>query len=159
MSRTTSKAAANAATGIGITGSILMLLNPLTAPIGLVGLIAVPASRAYRTLLDKQEEKERRNNNMDFLPSISRHSNLPIYPYGNTYVPPEYPESVLAKTRPDLASEVLIEQSKNKMLTSLANSSVATEFARQGRGTYAATKRRRSLFGTELTEVVIRPID
>ncbi|GBE17211.1 hypothetical protein BMS3Abin15_01048 [bacterium BMS3Abin15] len=161
MPRTTSKEAANAATGVGIAGCIFMLLNPVTAIIGAAGIPAIIGARIFRFSMDNKEEKEiqeRRNTDMD-TDLIPHMHNRPLsYPFSHTPISVE-PEAVLAKFRPDLAADVLKTKSSDRLLSNLANSSVATEFARQGRGTHAAVKRTKHFFGGETTEAIIRPVD
>lgn len=83
------------------------------------------------------------------------------YPLGSTtFLTTTSPETELARNSPELATNVLLKQSLDRSLADLANSSVATEFARQGRGTYAAARRRKHFFGLagESAEFIIKPI-
>jgi len=81
----------------------------------------------------------------------------PILYIPSPIVRPE-PRDTIARRAPDLAADVLKTESIDNSLVELANSKVATIFAAQGAGTYAASIRKRSFFGGEKTEYIIRPI-
>ncbi len=120
-----------------------------------------------------QQEKEktvkhnnRRSEVMNNFPIVHNRTDTGIIPYdpyplspSTTFLTPASPETEIARISPPLAARVLMQQSLDQSLVSLANSSVATEFARQGRGTFVAARRKRHFFGGETTEIIIRPID
>jgi hypothetical protein len=168
---------ANNATAFGMTLAIGALFSPITVPIGLLGIICIPIARGVRAVLDNQAEKneerereEREEREDDVMKNIM---GLPtvrsVFPELDDYsslssslrflptVPS--PEDTIARFCPNLAASLLRTESGNNLLNNLANSSVATEFARQGRGTRAGVRTKKNWFtGGETTEAFIEPI-
>ncbi|MDD5032120.1 MAG: hypothetical protein PHR36_03690 [Patescibacteria group bacterium] len=173
---------ANNLTAFGMTLAVGALLFPPTAPAGVVGIIIIPIARGIRYLLDKQAENTENNKTEegDGGDTIMMRRGLPMARTGlpgfydddddrplcpSIYSWPQAPsfssspEDTIARVKPHLAVSLLRTQSGNTLLGNLANSSVATEFARQGRGTRAGVRTRRSwLTGSETTEAFIEPI-
>lgn len=157
---------ANFATGLGMTACGAALFCPATAPIAAVGLVLLPIARGIRAALDKHEEKKevrQRRREMNSLPTRYGldYDPFPVrYPHYDPFIVSQSPESIIAEYNPSLGAGVLKKQSADNVLTSLMNSSVATEFARQGRGVRAGVRIRKSWFsGAETTEAFIKPID
>lgn len=69
----------------------------------------------------------------------------------------ENPLTTLARTRPRLAFDAICSRSLDETHQS-AVAGPAMEFAKQGRGMHAITRRRRGFFGGETVETIIRPI-
>jgi hypothetical protein len=67
------------------------------------------------------------------------------------------PETVLAEVKPILAASVMRSLSLDRTHESIV-APAAAEFARQGRGTRAVTRRTRGFFGGESVETVVMPL-
>ncbi|MDD5071593.1 MAG: hypothetical protein PHQ42_02535 [Patescibacteria group bacterium] len=166
-----------------MTVCIGFLFSPLTAPAGIFGIIGIPIARAIRAVLDSQaeknEEKERNETEEREGNIMNISSTLPmvrtgisglfdhddIFPYSRSYTTPispflfsPKPENTIAGLNPDLGASLLRTQSGNSALGNLANSLVATEFAKNGWGTRAGVRTKRGFFGGETTEIFIEPI-
>lgn len=149
---TFSRSTAIATTFTGI-GAIAAFAPPAMLPISLLGLGAV---WIYRLL--NEEPPENRPPKEETMSSLlpMRYSGIPSFldmPYVPTRVDPL---AELARQAPSLAHEVMLKHSQDKMIEGLANSSVATEFAKQGRGVRMGVRRYRTLF-SEVTESYILP--
>lgn len=94
------------------------------------------------------------------LPTVWRQPITDVVPYYPSYptVVEVKPETELARVAPVLAARVLSQQSRDQALVGLANSSSVAEFARQGRGTYVAHRRRGMFFTKSMDEFTIQPI-
>ncbi len=170
---------ANAGLGLGIGASIALLFTP-AAPLAPFGVGATIIARLIRKKMDdnnskkEAEERERRKNkgrevaNMPIYSFNSRPSyhdyalSNPALDWKNRYADPSIvatttPETVFAENKPFLFADLVSRQSLDDAMAQIANSSVATEFARQGMGTHVAARRKKHLFGGETTEVVIAP--
>ncbi|MEK7542849.1 MAG: hypothetical protein AAB503_00895 [Patescibacteria group bacterium] len=154
------KKTANCLTVIGTSIGIAALA---VTPVGWIGAIGIPIARGLRAILDKQREENetREEEPVNNFPVLSRDRTpfYPSYPFSGFGASLEEPESTLARINPGLAYKALIRKSDNDLLGTVANSSVATEFARQGRGTRFAMRKQKSwLTDGETTEIAIWPI-
>lgn len=167
--------AANAATGGGLFLSALLLATPL-APLALPSAAGMIVARICRKMKDDQIEREERenynynsrrsetmsNNYPVLFDSLTRNA-MPSYGSFNSFpVVTTSPETELARFSPKLGADVLLKQSMDRALANLANSSLATEFAIQGRGVRGAIVRRKEILGItfskDITEFFFEPI-
>jgi len=144
----------------------LALFHPLLSTIGLLGIFGILIAAIMDIIVSKQEEKTKTKERRQKMSNLPTRYNPNPYDFYNSHIPltptifSQSPESVIAELNSKLAADVLKKQSGDAVLTSLMNSSVATQFAAQGRGVRARTKIWRSWFtGAETTEAFVVPID
>jgi hypothetical protein len=157
---------ANAATIGGLTFSVLGPLA-LGQPILFLCVPAILLARGVRALLDKKQEKTENNKKEDKEMLPSRYSMLPRvldgdyefdHPFLNRYLAPKNPLTELAEQSPRLAYNAIVAGSLAKTHENIATEP-AREFAKQGRGIFAETFRRKGLLtDSDSIVTVIRPI-
>ncbi len=148
---------ANAWTTVGLIGCAIGLTTAC-APIAAIGIPAILSVRGLRAILDKKEERKRKNKRKGdeaMLPTTVSHRLFPdISPY-NPYqsylehLTPKNPLTALAEQSPKLASEVMT----TKYLTEASQIIMAgptMESIRQGRKMNAKIIRRKRLFSDSI---------
>jgi len=138
-----------------LLGALCPPLAPVLVPAGAIGATVLAMKADQESNSPSSKRKKRKEKEM--LPI--RLSSRPVYyePLSSSsYIPSENPVTTIARSSPRLAAETLLHLSLDETHRRIVGPA-AEEFARQGRGTFAVTTRRKGLFSSSVT-TIIKPI-